>query len=40
MHLIIKAVSCFYRFLQETLKIREVPVDKMAIIFVWMTSLS
>ena len=34
MHLRITAGQFFYRFLQETLKIREVPVDKMAIIFV------
>ena len=36
----ITAVSFFYRFLWETLKIREIPVDKMAMIFVWMTSSS
>ena len=33
MHLRITAVSFFCRFLQETLKIREVPVDKIAINF-------
>ena len=39
MHLRITAVSFFYRFLLEALEIPEVPIDKMAIIFVWMTSL-
>ena len=37
MHLRITAVSFFYRFLQEALKIPEVPVDNMTIILVWMT---
>ena len=36
----ITAVSFFYRFLQKTLEIPEVLVDKMAIIFVQMKSSS
>ena len=38
MRLRITAVSFFYRFLKKIVKISEVLVDKMAIIFVWMTS--
>ena len=37
MRLRITADSFFYR---KTLEIPEVPVDKMALIFVWMTSSS
>ena len=40
MHLRTSAVSFFYRFLLETLKIPEVPAAKMVIISVWMTSSS
>ena len=40
MRLRIIAVSFFYRFLSKIVKILEVLVDEMAIIFVWMKSSS
>ena len=40
MHLRITAVSFFYKFQKKIVKIPEVLVDEMAIIFVWMTSSS
>ena len=40
MRLRITAVSFFYKFLLKIVKIPEVLVDEIAIIFVWMTSSS
>ena len=40
MRLRITAVSFFYRFLKKILKIPQVVVDKIDIVFEWMTSSS